>query len=60
LYNNISVNMEIINNSIDEKEALETSRVNEIDSMGWAPQYNISEGIELTLEWYKNYFEKVY
>ena len=52
--------MEIINNSIDEKEALETSRVNEIDSMGWAPHYNISEGIKLTLQWYKNYFGKEY
>ena len=59
LYNNGIINMDIINNSFDEKEVIATSRENEIDSLGWTPQYNISEGIKLTLKWYKNYFDKV-
>ena len=52
--------IDILNSSSSEKEITPTTRENEIDSIGWKPKYNFTEGLKLTLNWYNHYFNKLF
>ena len=41
------------NFSIDNKVKI---KINKIKSFGWKPTYSLKDGIEKTINWYKNYY----
>jgi nucleoside-diphosphate-sugar epimerase len=52
--------IDILKSSSSEKEIKPTTRENEINSIGWKPKYNFTEGLKLTLNWYNHYFNKLF